>query len=259
MRPGSTLILLPLVWVILPGCSRLTPEQSQWLHEAQVAYDSKQYSLTVEHTSRFLEQVLDEPETVRALYYKGLAEAYLGQREAACQDLGHAVTLTGYPELRWRAHAALGTLHFEEEDWGAAADQFALAAAGMPKLPPRDVVLYRQGLALERAGRWSDAQAAYEQLFREFPESNIARAAQRRISAHTEHYAVNCGEFAVPMNADNFMFDLQRQGLEPYLYKEPRGNKTVYVVLIGRFQTREAAELAAERLRELTPDASVWP
>jgi tetratricopeptide (TPR) repeat protein len=247
------------LFALLTGCSQLTVEQRQWLSDAKSAYEAKQYARSIEHAARFLEQVLDAPETAEALYYKGLSEAYSDRRREAYKDLQHAVTLDGPKELRWRAHAALGSLHFEDSEWEKAAEEFGIAAAIMPEAAPRDLILYRQGLARERSGDWPAAQAVYEQLIAEYHGSNSALAAERRLGARSDTFAVRVGEFAVPENADNFMFELQRQGLTPYLYRDRRGPKTVYVVLIGRYETQEEAERATEQLREFVPHASIWP
>ncbi|MGE3181395.1 MAG: hypothetical protein AB7N71_07175, partial [Phycisphaerae bacterium] len=75
------------------ACSTtLSGEQREWLQIAEESYEEKLYSRSIEYSSRFLEQVLDAPETTKALYYKALSEAYLGQRGAAYQDLQHVVT-----------------------------------------------------------------------------------------------------------------------------------------------------------------------
>lgn len=250
-------LLLPLLATM--GCSRITAEQRSWLNEARTAYDAQQYNRSIEYASRFLEQVMDGPEATQALYYKGLSEAYTDQREQAYADLRHVVTMEGSPTMKWRAHAALGSMHFEREEWADAARHYQEAAAIMPKSQPKDLVLYRSALAAERAGDWSSAQAAYAQLVDEFPGSESAKTAERRLHAGVAGYAVKCGEFAVPENADNMMFDLQRQGLQPHLFQDKRGTTTVYVVLLGRYSSREEAEHAAAQLRQTFPMAEVWP
>ena len=241
------------------GCSRLTVEQQDWLRQGQEAYEAKQYSRAIEQMGRFLETELDQPETMKALYYKGLAEAYRGDRGTAMQDLRHATALALDPTMTWRAHVALGSMYFEDRKWSEAADAFANAAAIMPQQTPKDVVLYKQGLARERSGRWAEATAPYEQIIAEFPDGNLARTARRRLDTQADHFAVQVGEFAVPSNADNLVFRLEQEGLRPRIYPELSGPKTVYVVTIGRYSSFEDADAATARALERFPEAKVWP
>lgn len=241
------------------ACSKITAEQRTWLSQGQQAYEAKEYSRSIDFMSRFLETELDAPETQRALYYKGLSEAYRGQRTSAVQDLMHSAEMAHDNAMTWRAYAAIGSIHFEDEKWDEAADAFYEASKRMPTLPPKDVVLYKLGMARERAGRWGDAATPYEQILAEFPDGEIARSARRRLNTRTDTFTVEVAEFAVPSNADYLAFELEQQGLRPTIRRERVGPKDVYVVTVGEYPTQSEAEEAAARVRERYPTAKVWP
>lgn len=242
------------------GCSTtLSGEQREWLQSAEEAYELKQYNRSIEYSSRFLEQVLDAPEATKALYYKALSEAYSGQRGQAYEDLQHVVTLEGYPELKWRAHAALGTLHYEDGEWNEAARSYADAAAKMSNLPPKDLVLYRQGVCLQRAGRWQEAQRPFEDVIAEFPDGTYAQQAEAKLATRADYYAIKLAEYAMPDTADNYAFRLEQEGLHPYIREVRTGTQRRFVVLTGGFAKYDDARVELARMRAIAPDAEIWP
>jgi hypothetical protein len=116
----------------------------------------------------------------RAAYYAALSRLELGQRaeaEKALQELaGKGAGLE--PEL---ARYALADLYRR----GGQVDKAVEAYRGLATNPaanvPRDHALMSAARALEEARRWSDAAAAYRQVYEEFPASLYAAEARSRV------------------------------------------------------------------------------
>lgn len=241
------------------GCSAYTAEQKRWLIDGENAYVEGRYDQSVSNLSKFLAEVKDKPETGRAYYVRGLAQARREQRAAARSDLQDAIAASSDPEVTWRAQVMLGIMFFEDQQWAAAAQALSQAADTMPAFPPQDAVLYRLGLCWERLGRWAEAIRPYEQLVARFPASRYSDHARRRIVLRPTHFAVQCGVFAQRPNADAFVRELSAKGITAYVFTEQRRGKPAHVVLVGRYATYSEARRELARVMGYVPAAVMWP
>jgi len=239
--------------LFLTGCATIKENQRAWLNEGEQAYQAKQYPPAVDRLSRFLGEVHAGPDASRALYVRGMANALLGRRVQAYGDLQRA-TSGGDSDLTWRVYSVLGVMYFEDEQWPASAAAFHRAVSIMPAAPPRDALLFREGLALERAGRWSAAQDTHRRIPTEFPRSAYAGRAQRRLALRPDHFAVQAGVFSRAESAAQLIVELRGHGIEAYTRREQRDGRDYNIVLVGRFDLRrrqsgprEGASLRARR------------
>ena len=259
MRRVCATIALATGMLVLTGCSGLTEQQRAWLAEGRQAFEQQRYTRAVQQLSRFLDEVAGKPETTEALYVRAMSHAKSGQRAQAYNDLQRCVAMSTNPDVAWRAQVVLGTLSFEDERWDAAGQAYGAAAKTMPPVPPMDAVLFRIGQCYERTGRWTEAQGSYRALVDHFPVGVNAAAARRRIQLNADHFAVQCGVFSRRENADRLRMDLKANGLEAYVRQEPRDQRTMYVVLVGRHASYGEARQQLATVRVHVRDAVLWP
>lgn len=259
MRRVCATIALAAGVLVLAGCSGLTEQQRAWLAEGRQAFEQQRYTRAVQQLSRFLDEVAGKPETTEALYVRAMSHAKSGQRAQAYNDLQRCVATSTNPDVAWRAQVVLGTLSFEDERWDAAGQAYGAAAKTMPPVPPMDAVLFRIGQCYERTGRWTEAQGSYRALVDHFPVGVNAAAARRRIQLNADHFAVQCGVFSRRENADRLRMDLKANGLEAYVRQEPRDQRTMYVVLVGRHASYGEARQQLAAVRVHVRDAVLWP
>jgi len=253
--------------VLAGGCTALTPQQLQLLTEARQAYDQEQFATAAARLSELLDQARpqlqqDKPprELAQALYLRGSSYARLGRRAQALVDLRRCVDLDLDADATWRALVVMGTLHFEDGRWEEAQRVLGQAAERMPSGPAMQVVLYRRAVSLERSGRWPEARRAFQVLVDRFPGAGqLVDAARRRLELNASGYAIQCGVFAQPQNADNLMAELRRKGWETRIRRETREGRTLHVVLVGHYPTYEEALQQLELVRKIQPQAVLWP
>jgi tetratricopeptide (TPR) repeat protein len=248
-----------LVVPFLVGCSQLTASQQATLEAGIKAYDQQNYTASVERLSTFLDEVKGKPESSRAAYVRGMSQAKLNKRAEAYTDLRLATEAPADPDTVWRAYVMLSTLYFEDGKYDSALRMAAAAVGGMPNKPPRDAMLYREGVCYERLGRWDDARKPFEQVAQEFPETTFGRAGQRRLTLNATHFAVQCGSFANIRNADTLRERLRQAGFQTYTRQEPRGATTTHVVLVGKYASFNEALSQLTAVRKHVPDAVLWP
>jgi tetratricopeptide (TPR) repeat protein len=244
--------------VAAAGCHGLS-EQRQWLAEGEEAYRQQQYSQAVQRLTLVADAAADRPEGQRALYVRALARLKGGQRLAARADLTTCLETASDPEIRWRGFTTLGTIDYEDGQWGSAARSYSVASDAAPHGPPTDVILYRCGLCCERSGHWAEARRPYQRIVSEFPSSNLASAAARRLRLNADCFAVQCGVFSQGQNAERLVSDLRREGLSAYVRPEPRAEGNVQVVLVGRLARYDEALRELARVKGYVPGAVLWP
>jgi TolA-binding protein len=259
MRRVCATIVLAAGLPGLAGCSGLTEQQRAWLAEGRQAFEQEQYTRAIQQLTRFLDEVQGKPETTEALYVRGMSHAKSGERAQAYNDLRRCVGVASNPDVGWRAQVVLGTLNFEDERWDAAGQAYGAAAKTMPSVPPMDAVLFRIGQCYERTGRWTEAQGSYRALVDHFPAGVNAAAARRRMQLNADHFAVQCGVFSQRENADRLRMNLEASGLEAYVRQEPRDQRTMYVVLVGRYTSYGVARQQLGAVRAHVRDAVLWP
>jgi tetratricopeptide (TPR) repeat protein len=253
---SGAVILANTFW--LTGCHGLS-EQRQWLAEGEQAYRERQYDQAVQRLTLVVNAAPDRPVGERALYVRALAHLRAGRRLQARADLTNCLETASDADIRWRAFTVLGTIDYEDGQWASAARAYSVAADVAPRTPPTDVILFRLGLCHERSGHWSEARRPYQRIVSEFPGSELASAAARRLQINASCFAVQCGVFAQPQNAQRLAGDLQREGLSACVRTEPRAGGAVQVVLVGRFARYEEALHELARVKGYVPGAVLWP
>lgn len=254
------------IWILAAACplfgcaAGLTREQRMSLDQGLDAYQQQHYAAAIDQLGDFLGEVADRPEVAQALYIRGLSHARRGERDEAYSDLHRSVAEpTATTETTWRAYLTLGTLYREDGRWRAGAESLQAAVTRMPDVAPKDTALWWLGLCRERSGDWPASRDAFAEILAKFPHGNYATAAQRRIWIKADHFAVQCGVFAVALNAEILERRLRGENLPAYTRVEPRRNGRRQVVLVGRLARYEDAVQQVAVVRKHVPDAVIWP
>jgi tetratricopeptide (TPR) repeat protein len=264
MRLDLKLIAALSILPLTVGCPEPASTDIQLLEEGRRAYDAKQYDRAIEILTRFINAGTDREQLAVALYTRGAAEAAGAQpgtprRQRAYADVQRAAASSSDPTLQWRAAALLGTMYFEDEQWASAIAQYRTAIERMPKASPMDMLLYRQGLCLERTNRWSEARTVFQWIVNEFTGGPYAAAALRRIALNADHFAIQCGVFAEKRNAEKLAADLRAKGYSADVRPELIERRTKQVVFVGRFTDYAEALRELARVKASIPDAVLWP
>lgn len=256
-----SILTLCISLAVFAGCEGgLTRDQKEFLWNGEDAYARKQYATAITSLSQFVSMVPDRPETAKAYYVRGLSYAQIAKRTEAFNDLRRVLQVEkADPDLIWRSYVTLGTLAYEDGEWDTAYNTLNAAAQRMPNMEPRDVVLFRMGVSLERLGRWAESKAVFEDLVRSFPNSNQATASRRRLELDASNFAVQVGLFQEQRNAEIHAANLQKQNLAAYIRRELRENRAVFVVLIGKYSTYAETVRALGDIKSKVPDAVIWP
>lgn len=244
----------------LSGCVSIA-EQKAMLAEGQKEYDQGNAAKSVAVLNKYFKSKPQPgtPDIPRAYYIRGLGNAKLQRRAEALSDLQEALRLSKSDELTWRTNVVLGTMYFEDGQWQEAYETLKRAAAKMPAQTPLDNVLYRLGQCCERLGRWPESREYFQRVAQQFPNSEMAPLARRRIALSVDYFSIQCGVYSRTENADSQAADLTRRGMQATVRREVRNGQNVFVVLTGRFSAYADALRALASVRKAVPDAVIWP
>ncbi len=118
--------------------------------------------------------------------------------------------------------------------------------------------LYGAGLCLDKLKRESEARQVYSRLVKEFPSSFEATAARGKLKgaapaasqkAAAAGYTIQAGAFSQEANAMKLVSSLTQQGVKDLsVVREERGGRVLFIVYLGEFPTREAAQQTSKEL-----------
>lgn len=251
--------LMSLALAGLAGCQTLPAPAVQRLNEAEGAYRANQFDRTEELCTAVIKAHGDKPDVAEAFYLRGLARLKGREQDGAIRDFETALNKTQRRELRGRAHAQLGNIDFERGRYQQAVVHYAWARDELPDQPPKDRVCLQHGIALQRLGRFRDAQPVLAETFKKFPQSSHAAEARRRHTWPHEFFTIQCGAFSDVARAHQHAARLQAQGVSAVAVPEGEGGSRLYHVRVGRYITYIQAEGALSGVRRGQPDAFILP
>ena len=257
-------IVTSYVLVILVGLlGACQPQESKpsFLDKAQAAYDEGRYDLARQYATLFMARADVKPnERCEGLYLRGSAirefgASFYGQARV---DLQAVLVRQCTPELAGLAQTALGHMAFEDgrHDYAACEEYYREALAVLKKEPPRDAVLYRLGVSLQRMGRWSEADEVFERCRKEFRESLYAQRAADRIGSR--RFVIQIGAFASQSHAGNEVRRVQDSGRTAgvVLVRDESGGM-LHAVRTGSFTVYAGALREQAALQQAFPDAMI--
>lgn len=245
--------------MLLTGCTNLPPAEREMLVQAAEEYRRGDAGQAVAKLDRIIRDYDQAVEIAEAYYLRGLCHAKLGQDWAAGRDLEQAVRRSRRPDLTANAQASLAAIAYRKGDWAEAARLYEAAAPDLPDTPPTDVILFRAGVAMQRAGKWSEARRQFARILQKFRDRPVASEARRLAEWRHSHFTIQLAAFGRVQQADDAVRSYRQRGLDPFQENQPRGGSALWVVMTGRYRTWDEAQAALSAVRRVQRDAFVIP
>ena len=257
--PCRLFLISCVAGLFLPGCTQLPPEAKQQLETARDQYQSAHYSDAVATAGKFLALHASHPVAAEAYYIRGQSYLKLGQTKQARADLQQALDSSKRPDLTARLHATLGSLDYADDNLMAAADHYRQAVPALPNVPPKDLVLFRLGLCLQRQGEWPEARKHFAQLISDYPASRVAESAKPRFNWPHDFFTIQVGAFSKPELAQRQLTVLRQAGLPAQQRLDTRSGRPLYVVQVGQYQTYADAQTNLPKVQTAAGEAIIVP
>jgi tetratricopeptide (TPR) repeat protein len=247
-------------WLVMTGtgCGPSQVDLKQVMN-AQVDYRNQRYRDADQKLSTFLRDYPDHPDSAEAYCLRSLCNVQLKNKARAEADAQSCVRLATNPDIRANAHATLASLLFESGRTDQAMGHYAKALKVLPDKPPADLVRYRYGICLQRAGRWDDARREFATVYQRHASSDLAPHAKRMYDWPIDGFSIQAGAFRENGSASELNQKLKRNGLPSRVDRVVRSNEFLYTVYVGKYaQYRDAAN-ALPAVRRTVSDAFVMP
>ena len=253
---GASVLLAGLT--IAGGCGVPAGAQRR-IQEAQTAAAAGQFHRAADLVEPVIRAHGNKKQAAAAFYVRGQCRVEAGQRDAARQDFQTALRQSSDADLRALVAVQLGNLAFDDGAYPAACEHYAGAVERLPHRPPADRVFLQYGIALQRSGRFDDANRMYAWLIKEFPNSPHVAAAQAKQAWAAPYFAIQCGAFGQQTAARDLAGALRASGLDAEIANEVRNRGRLFVVRVGRFPSYTDAARALGRVRGVVSDAYIVP
>ena len=257
MRTGRWLLIgcLCLGAAGAAGCNgRLTPEAERLLSDGIAAYKGGDDARAVRSMDLFLRDHAASKRADEAYYYRGLAKYRSKNLAGAKADFQQALDRTREEAIRVGAKVALGDLAYDTGDMAAAEKAYMDALKDIERgEPPSDHVHYRLGRALQRQGRWREADSHFDLVVFLFEGTELARRSLRYVRSNA--WTIQAGAFEDASRAGAVVAKLETTGLAARRQPTLRGEKLLFVVNVGRYETYPQAEADLQKVRRHYPDA----
>lgn len=248
-----------MLLALLAGCTHLPPAEREELDRAAMEYRTGQVAQALPRLDRIIKDYSQVAEIGEAYYLRGLCRAKLGQTGAAKDDFRKAADSKAGPEVAARARASLASLAFQERRWEEAAGLYADSVDDLPNESPTDEILYSAGVALQRAGRWSEARRQFARILRHFRESPAAQRARRNAEWQHDYFAIQLGAFEQADRAVAAVRSFKEKRLDAWQENHPRDGKAMWIVMTGQYRSYAEAEQGLRQARQVQADAFIIP
>jgi tetratricopeptide (TPR) repeat protein len=212
-----------------------------------------------EKLTAFLRDFPDCHESAEAYCLRSLCNVELKRRAKAESDAQTCVKLAQDSTVKANAHATLATLLYEDGKTDQALDHYSAALKVLPDKPPADLLRYRFGICLQRAGRWQDARREFASVYQRYPNSDLAPHARRLYGWSVDGYAIQAGAFRESDAASDLNQQLRRVGLPSRVDRVARSGEWLHTVYVGNYTTYREATSALPVVRRVVRDAFVMP
>lgn len=248
-----------ILTILLCGCSQLPPEAIQLLESGKRCYDAHRYDQAVAKLDRFLASYGTGQPAAEARYIRGLSLVKKGQLRRGRTDLERSLAVSKRPELTAKAHVAVGSLDWADGRTDAALEHYRQALGGLEDRPPKDVVLYRLGVELQRQGQWAQARRHFAEIIDRYQDSKVNKAARLRFSWTYKFFTIQCGAFSDHRRAQQEVRRLQQAGLAAEQRLDARSGRPLYMVQVGQYDTFAEARAELRRVRRTAGEAIIVP
>jgi tetratricopeptide (TPR) repeat protein len=248
---------LLLAAALLTACET-KPAPGPTLADAAAKYSARQIDDAEAIASQYIAANPSGANLDEAYYLRGLCRFTRGSRPLAALDLQQALARTTRPDLKAKAHRALGDIEFETEQWSAAqADYDAALAAGTLDAPTVTLIKYRMAVALQSLGQWQKAQQWFSQAIAGNPDPVTRERAVARMDA--THFSLQFGAFRDAPNARDLLTQLQAAGITATIDSQLREGQLLYLVRSGNYATWTQAAAARDPFIAKYPLVTIIP
>ena len=248
---------LLLVWVLFSGCTSFTPEGRHTLMKGYQAYQRKDDAETIRRMTRFLEKFGSTQEAAEGYYLRGLAYVRTGKPSVAEKDFTRCARQAIRADLQRYARVSLGNLAFEEEKFSEAAKHYRASLPSRPNQDPYGRVLARLAVALQGAGRWTEADVFWARILYYFKNSPTEQFARQRFRSNC--FMVQTGAFGNPANALAQREKLKQHGFPARRQRRYRVGRLLTVNQVGPYETWVQGVSALKKVRRFVPGAVLRP
>jgi len=250
---------LAAVVAALSGCGPLPPEAVQQLQQGRQHYETGEYVEAVKVLDGFLAAWGGEDAAAEAYYIRGQSYLKLSQPKRCRADLERALMRCKRPDLCARVHVAMGSMDWAAGHTSIAIDHYRRALPELPDRSPKDIVLYRLGVGLQRTGEWSQARQHLAELVGGYPTSPVITAARLRFSWTYDYFTIQVGAYSSGSSAAKQIERLRKAGLKAEKRLDTRSGRPLHAVRVGHYPTYAEAERALPRVRRAAGDAIIVP
>ena len=227
--------------------------------KAESDYRNHRFKEADETLTAFLRRFPDHADSAEAYCLRSLCNVELNRKAKAESDAQTCVKLAQNSTVKANAHATLATLLYENGKTDQALDHYSAALKVLPDKPPADLLRYRYGICLQRAGRWQDARREFASVYQRYPGSDLAPHAKRLQSWNIDGYAIQAGAFRESAAASDLNQKLRRSGLPSRVDRVARSGEWLHTVYVGNYTTYREATSALPVVRRVVRDAFVMP
>lgn len=242
------------------GCSPIpTDRDLKQVVKAESDFRNHRFKEADATLTGFLREFPEHPDSAEAYCLRALCNVELNRKAKAQSDAQWCVRLAKNSTVKANAHATLATLLYETGKTDQALDHYSAALKVLPDKPPADLLRYRYGICLQRAGRWQDARREFASVYQRYPGSDLAPHARRLYSWSVDGYAIQAGAFRESSAASDLNQQLRRSGLPSRVDRIARSGEWLHTVYVGNYTTYREATNALPVVRRVVRDAFVMP
>lgn len=259
---GKIALLFVLLVVLDSGCARpVSIEGQAQLAMARQQFEQKQYNRAVESLSTFLQRESGSKKASEAYYLRGLCYRQMepANNDLALQDFQQVITRSE-EEPAWAfAQVILGHIYFENQpdEPEKAIKHYQPALRKLPNEPPRDAVLCRLAVSLQKLGRFSEADLYLSRCYNDFGNSLFAPYARDYFGARA--WRLQYEAFSDLNRAQQLAAQLKQRGLQADWSPRRVEGKLLYAVRSGRYDTHRQAQQALLQVRGEYPQVTIVP
>jgi TolA-binding protein len=156
-------------------------EQAQGLlHAAQSAGRLKQWEKSLDWAAQCVRHFPDLPAASEALFQQGLAQQGLGKNAEALALYQQVIDRAPNEEVAARAQFQIGKLQFDDKQYDAASQSFVKVVYGYSFPRWQAEAAFAAAAVYEAQGKKKEARKAYEDLIRDYPQSDKVAPAKTR-------------------------------------------------------------------------------
>jgi tetratricopeptide (TPR) repeat protein len=269
MRRSLTFLaagLLAAGLAAVAGCTpEVSPEARQLLESGKGALRKGDGSSALRDLDAFLRDNSESRLAGEAYYYRGQARLASGDRPGARADLSRAAGLARDKLVRAEALLALGELTEETGDLAAAQRLYQQSVDDLELgQVPADEWLYRLGCALQKQGRWAEADPRFDRVIYLFAGTPLAREAQKKVRCAA--WTIRVASLPDRDASAAAAAILAREGLPASVRETIEGSfgsesqpaaRLAFAVQVGRYATYAQAAAALPEVRAKAPGAVI--